>query len=284
MNKAGIALSACSIVAIGVSVFFGIRAAYSTDGRYNHNKEEKKIEPNSIHSIEDISGKHIGAQVGTTGYTFILDSEEGAIVEPYKTGEDGIKDLIEGKIDAVILDSAPAKEFAKMEEYADKIQILDEAYALEEYSIGYSKDNEELGRKVNDAITVLRQKGTLQEIESLWVDGNPNKIYYQPSADNNGENGTLRMVTNAEFPPYESKDEDGNLVGFDIDMMYAVCDQMGYKLEITDTDFSNVIRYVENGNADVAVAGISVTPERQEQVNFTQTYATTEQVIITRAD
>lgn len=283
MNKAGIALSVCSIIAIGVSVAVGIKFAYSSDGRYEQKKEES-VKPNTIHTIDDISGKHIGAQIGTTGYTFMLDSEEGAIVEPYKTGEDGIKDLIAGKIDAVILDSAPANEFAKMEEYADKIQILDEAYAIEDYSIGYSKDNEELGRKVNDAITVLRENGTLQQIEKNWVDGNPNKIYYQPSADNTGEKGTLRMVTNAEFPPYESKDEDGNLVGFDIDMMYAVSDQMGYKLEITDTDFANVIKFVENGNADVAVAGISVTPERQEQVNFTQTYATTEQVIITRAD
>ena len=91
------------------------------------------------------------------------------------------------------------------------------------------------------------------------------------------------MATNAEFPPYESM-ADGEIVGTDVDMMNAVCDELGMKLEIENMEFDSVIAAVNSGKADVAVAGLSVTPEREKNVSFTQGYTTTKQVIITRKD
>ena len=89
------------------------------------------------------------------------------------------------------------------------------------------------------------------------------------------------MATNAEFPPYESM-EGGEIVGIDVDMMRAVCDRIGMELEIENMAFDSIIAAVNSGKADVGVAGMSVTPERQKNVSFTQGYAVSTQVIVVR--
>ena len=91
------------------------------------------------------------------------------------------------------------------------------------------------------------------------------------------------MATNAQFPPYESL-EGQNVVGFDADMMKAVCDKLGYELKIEDMEFDSIIGAVDSGKADVGVAGMTVTEDRLESVNFTDSYTTATQVIITRKD
>ena len=87
------------------------------------------------------------------------------------------------------------------------------------------------------------------------------------------------MATNAEFPPYELK-EEGEIVGFDVDMMRAVCDILGKELVIDDMAFDSVIAAVDSGKADVGVAGMTVTEDRLKNVNFSDSYTEASQVII----
>ena len=91
------------------------------------------------------------------------------------------------------------------------------------------------------------------------------------------------MATNAEFPPYEYREGD-KIVGFDVDMMTAVCDKLGYELQIEDMAFDSIISAVQSGKADVGVAGMSVTPDRQENVLFSDPYTTTNLVVMVRKD
>ena len=74
------------------------------------------------------------------------------------------------------------------------------------------------------------------------------------------------------------------IVGIDVDIMQAICDQLGMTLEIENMEFDSIISAVESGKADVGVAGLSVTPDREKNVSFTQGYATSTQVIIVRKD
>ena len=92
----------------------------------------------------------------------------------------------------------------------------------------------------------------------------------------------LVMVTNAEFPPYESKDNKGNVVGIDVDIMKAICDMLDMDLEINDTAFDSILANVERKMADVGVAGMTITEERRKQVDFTDPYTTAKQVVIVR--
>jgi len=99
------------------------------------------------------------------------------------------------------------------------------------------------------------------------------------------ENGTLTMCTNAQFPPYEFYGDDGEtIVGIDADIARAICEKIGYTLEIKDIDFDACIPGVKEHKFDFAAAGMTVTEERKEMVQFTDTYATGIQVVIVPAD
>ena len=97
------------------------------------------------------------------------------------------------------------------------------------------------------------------------------------------EGGTLIMGTNAEFPPYEFRDGD-KIVGIDVEIAQAVAEKMGMTLEIEDMAFDAVIPSVTSGKIDFGAAGMTVTEERKQSVDFTDTYATSTQVIIVKND
>ena len=99
----------------------------------------KKVE-NTVNSIDDLEGKSIGVQLGTTGDIYASDyegDEAGTKIERYNKGTDAVQALKQGKIDCVIIDSQPAQAFV---EKNDDLQILDEPFADEEYAICISKD------------------------------------------------------------------------------------------------------------------------------------------------
>lgn len=100
-------------------------------------------------------------------------------------------------------------------------------------------------------------------------------------ADVDRSNGTLTMATNAEFEPWEYK-EGTDIVGIDADISQAICDKLGYELKIEDMAFETILASVNSGKADFGAAGMTVTPEREESVDFTDTYANATQVVIVR--
>ena len=92
---------------------------------------------------------------------------------------------------------------------------------------------------------------------------------------------TLTMATNASFPPYEYVEGD-QVVGIDPEIAAAVCEKMGYDLEIVDTEFDSLISGVASGKYDFVMAGMTVTEERKQMVSFSDTYATGVQVVIVK--
>lgn len=92
---------------------------------------------------------------------------------------------------------------------------------------------------------------------------------------------TLVMATNAEFPPYEYHEGD-KIVGIDVDIAQAICDELGKELVIEDMAFDSIITAVTTGKADFGAAGLTVTPDRLENVAFTDTYTKASQVVIVK--
>ena len=103
------------------------------------------------------------------------------------------------------------------------------------------------------------------------------------SKTNTVEKGVLTMATNAQFPPYEYYEGDA-IVGIDAEIAGAIADKLGLELVIEDMEFDSIIEAVKSGKADIGMAGMTVTPERQETVDFTATYATGKQVVIVAED
>lgn len=118
-----------------------------------------------ITSPNDLEGKKIGVQLGTTGDQYAGDIKD-ATVERYNKGFEAVQAMTQGKIDAVIIDREPAKVFV---EQNVGIKMLDEAYTEEEYAIAIKKDNEELLKKVNTALAELKSSGELQKILDKYI-------------------------------------------------------------------------------------------------------------------
>ena len=95
--------------------------------------------------------------------------------------------------------------------------------------------------------------------------------------------GKLTMATEATFPPYEYYDGDA-IVGIDVEVAQAIADKLGMELEVTDIAFDSIIPGVQTGKYDMGMAGMTVTDERKEQVNFSDSYATGVQVVIVKDD
>ena len=101
------------------------------------------------------------------------------------------------------------------------------------------------------------------------------------STADSADKGTLHMATNAFFEPYEY--HDGNkIVGIDVEIAEAICDKLGYTLVVDDMEFDSIITAVQSGKADFGMAGMTVTEERKQAIDFTDTYTNAVQVIIVK--
>ncbi|MCQ2417488.1 MAG: ABC transporter substrate-binding protein/permease [Oscillospiraceae bacterium] len=238
-----------------------------------------EIGESKVKTIDDLPGAIIGTQLGTTGDIYASDyEEEGSVIKQFNKGSDAIMALKQGKVDCVIIDNEPAKKYVSMNQ---NLSILDEEFVVEDYAICIAKENTELKDKINLALADLKEKGTLNEIILNYIgDESGNHPYVSPEGVNHS-NGKLVMATNAQFEPYEYR-ENGEIVGIDVDMATALCDYLGMELEIQDIEFDSIITAVQSGKADIGVAGMTITEDRLKNVNFSDPYTTATQVIIVR--
>jgi polar amino acid transport system substrate-binding protein len=82
----------------------------------------------------------------------------------------------------------------------------------------------------------------------------------------------LLVATNAEFEPFESLDKDGNPIGFDIDLMNAIAEKIGYEVQYENMEFDGVVAAVASGTTDVAISGLTINAKRSKSVNFSKPY------------
>ena len=94
------------------------------------------------------------------------------------------------------------------------------------------------------------------------------------------EAGKLTMATNAAFPPYEMTTDTGAFEGIDVDTAQAIAEKLGLELQIDDMDFDAALLSVQQGKADIVMAGVTVTDERKAVMDFSDSYATGIQSII----
>ena len=123
-------------------------------------------EDSDIASVDDLAGKTIGTQRGTTGYIYCTDDFGEDNVVAYDNGLTAVQALNNGQVDAVVIDNAPAKEFVAAN---TGLKILDTAYAQEDYAIGVAKGNTAMLDAINGALEELQADGTLQSIVDKYI-------------------------------------------------------------------------------------------------------------------
>ena len=120
-----------------------------------------------IAAADDLAGKTIGAQLGTTGDLMIEDFE-GATPKQYNKAVDAVNDLVNGRLDAVIVDKNPALVFA--DNFSDQIQYMDFNFEPEDYAIALPKGDEALAEAVNGALAELKADGTFDELVNQYIE------------------------------------------------------------------------------------------------------------------
>lgn len=123
-------------------------------------------EDSDIASVDDLAGKKIGTQRGTTGYLYCSDDFGDENVVAYDDGLTAVQMLNNGQVDCVVIDNAPAKEFVAAN---PGLKLLDTAYVEEDYAIGVGKGNTELKDAINTALEELKTDGTLQAIVDKYI-------------------------------------------------------------------------------------------------------------------
>ena len=232
-----------------------------------------------INSVADLAGKKIGVQAGTTGEAWVMDSVEGAQVVSFKSGMDAALDLKNRAIDAVVLDELPAKAIVERNPELKIIHDSEFADNKEAYAIAVKKGNAELLSSINKTIADMKKNGDYEKLVNAFMpaDGKINV----PAAEVMTGSQIVKLGTNAAFPPFEYV-EGKSIVGFDITMGQKIAKDAGMKLEVVDMAFDSLIPALQSGSIDFIAAGMSVNEERKKNVDFSETYFESEQVIIVR--
>ena len=228
----------------------------------------------AIQSGDDLAGKKVGVQGGTTGETWVQENVQDVKLNSYNSGMDAALDLKNGAIDAIVLDELPAKAIVAQN---PDLMVLDLTLTTEEYAIAVKKGNTALLESINAAIAKMKENGEYDALCQAFIPADGNIVI--PEAKGTEGSETIKMGTNAAFPPFEYV-EGSDIVGFDISMSQDIAEDMGKKLEIVDMKFDALLSALDAGNIDFAAAGMSATEERKQHVDFSESYYSSAQVII----
>lgn len=228
-----------------------------------------------LKSQDDLHGLTIGCQSGTTGELIIQEDYTDAKLKSYKSGMDAALDLKNGRLDAVILDELPAKSIIAQN---DDLMIVDLGFEAEEYSIAVQKGNTELLDAINKVIKDLKDNGTYDDLKENFMPADGNIIIPD---DIQTDGDVIKMGTNAAFKPFEYVEGD-KIVGFDITISQYVAKALGKKLEVVNMEFDSLIAALQAGTVDFVAAGMTVTEDRLKNVDFSDSYFSSKQVMIVR--
>ena len=236
-----------------------------------------------ITSLTDLNGKKIAVQEGTTGDILCTPAEDNDVitdesteVKRFKKGTDAVVTLNNGGVDAVVIDKNPAETFVANNQ--GKLKLIEDDTSTEEYAIAVGKGNTELLDKVNSGLAKIKEDGTFDKLVAEYIGGETEET---PAAD---AEFTITVGTNAEFPPFEYINDDGEPDGFDMAVIKAIGEAEGFDVKITNMEFKSLIASLSTGSLDAVIAGMTVTEERQQSVDFSDSYYTATQCIVIPKD
>lgn len=162
----------------------------------------------------------------------------------------------------------------------DVVKVIDYKLTEEQYAFCVNKADADLLNQVNTFMAQIKADGTFDTIINKYFgDGTPSPVSSSPE----GTENALVVATNAAFEPFEYI--DGNYYyGVDMEIAQLLAEYLNRPLVINNMDFDSVVTSVQGGQADIGMAGLTITPSREEQVNFAEPYYEASQVVVVRAD
>ena len=231
-------------------------------------------EEGKLKNIDQLKTERLAAQRGTVGQFIaedMLGDNKAKLLTTFEKYVDAIASLRQGKVRAVVMDELPAKRFLSE---VEGLAIMKQALSEENYAIGFRKGNTELVEQVNKILAEMKADGTLDGIFAKYLVGD-----YSAAKD-----GKLYVGTEAGFAPYELRVGSG-FIGIDIEMCAHIAKKLGKELVIENMNFDALPMAVSTNKVDMICAGITVTDERKENMDFSDNYVVgAKQVAVVRAD
>ena len=221
-------------------------------------------------SLSEMKNSNIslGIEVGSYFEEITKSEFPNAELMYYDTVSDIANSIAAGKLDGFIVDEPVARLICSN---SPKLTCIEEPLETNSYAAVFPKtpEGEALCGEVSEFIRQCKADGTLDQVINAWL---TDDIAAQRTdyASLSGENGTVRMAASFEAPPFGFFRE-GDCVGMDLDLMIRFCEARGYALEVTVTNFTAVIPSLGT-TCDIGVDGFCITPERAEEVLFSEPY------------
>ena len=223
-------------------------------------------------TLAELNGKRIGVQTGTTFDEIVRNALPDAKISYFNSYPDMAAALEANKIDGFPGDEPVLRMMAAEN---GRLTVLDDYMDSFDFGFVLPKTGEggKLLAEIDAWLKEIGESGELNEVVSRWTEG--------PEADKTlpdykrfpAPNGTLTLATEGGYAPMNYF-RGGEVVGFEIDLAARFCEAKGYGLAVAPMNFDGILPAVQTGKADFAAAGITVTEERRESVNFSIPYYT----------
>lgn len=227
--------------------------------------------------------KLIGVQSATTSQLYVdgdADWEYPGITgfssKGYSSTALAVQDMKNGAVRYVLADREPALKIAGT---ISGVKVVDVPLTEEEYAFGVDKNQPELLASVNAILAEMKENGAFDAIVKAYATGEGIQPVTSAVFDKDRADAQLVVATNAEFAPFEYKDGD-QFAGIDMEIAAYIARELGMELVIRDMAFSSVVTSVGSHGVDLAMAGLTVSEERKQSIDFTDPYYTAAQVLI----
>ncbi len=227
-----------------------------------------------IETLEDVYGKRISVQTGTTGADYAETVTKNVVFQ--KTYSDVLLDITTGKADCEVVDSTVAIAQVAAHPELQVLDILTDS-PVEEYGFIFSKSNTELLEKFNASLQRIMDNGIYDQI---WDHYESNG--FSPDTPSFYDyKGTLVVETSPDFPPFEYM-YGSEYAGIDMDIMAAIANDINYRLVIKNNNFDSIVLSVSQGKSDMGASGFTIDEDRAKQVLFSDPYYSIKQVVVVK--
>ena len=241
-----------------------------------------------IQKPEDIAGKKVGVQVGTTADESAekyLKSFKFDVVK-YDQILQTLTDLKTGRLDAIIVDEVVARYNVAKDPKNFKIAVS--KLTNEPIGICFAKNNEAFRDRLDDIIVELREEGILKKISEKWF-GDDLTAHVEGAAMNKTGKGAvpkdkkvLKVGIDDVYPPMEFKDDKNITVGFDVDLAREIGKKLGMEVEFVSTAWDGIFTSLNTSKFDCIISAVSINKERQNNFALTKPYIANTQVIVVK--
>ena len=239
-------------------------------------------EVKQINSIDDLKHARIGAWPGSAYELKTREIFPDAQIFNFYTLGDMIYNLQEHKLDAFVVGKVYVENFLH-----DGIEGKYLPQSLGEVPLSYIFTKNERGHKLcnqmNEFLAKVEANGELDALKSKWLFGDESERIFTKS-NLSGENGKIKIVTDAQSTPFEYLREGQQVVGFEVELLDKFCAAYGYTYEIEIKDFLTMLADVATGNADIGMNALEKLPEREKNALFSNPHYIEQAVVVVEVE